>query len=98
VTVIGIDAHKKTHTCVAVDRGGAKVAEKTVAATSIGHAQALRWVRKRFGTEVTWGVEDVRSLTGLLERETVSGGSEGGEGAAAFDGPQPWIGAGVGEI
>src|SRR6478672_9921923 len=74
MTVIGIDAHKKTHTCVAVDRGGAKVAEKTVAATSIGHAQALRWVRTRFGPDVTWGVEDVRSLTGLLERELLAAG------------------------
>ena len=76
MTVIGIDAHKKSHTCVAVDRGGAKVAEKTVAATSIGHAQALRWVRNRFGTEVTWGVEDVRSLTGLLERELLAAGQK----------------------
>src|SRR6476620_9102156 len=50
MTVIGIDAHKKTHTCVAVDSGGAKVAEETVATTSTGHAQALRWARKKFGT------------------------------------------------
>lgn len=43
MTVVGIDAHKKSHTCVAVDSGGAKLAEKTVAATSVGHSQALRW-------------------------------------------------------
>jgi hypothetical protein len=41
MTVIGIDAHKRSHTCVAVNDGGAKVAEKTVASTSAGHAQAL---------------------------------------------------------
>jgi hypothetical protein len=31
MTVIGIDAHKRSHTCVAVNDAGAKVAEKTVA-------------------------------------------------------------------
>src|SRR6476620_1945499 len=76
MTVIGIDAHKKTHTCVAVDSGGAKVAEETVATTSTGHAQALRWARKKFGTDVTWGVADVRSLTGLLERELLAAGQK----------------------
>ena len=33
MTVIGIDAHKRSHTCVAVNDAGAKVAEKTVAST-----------------------------------------------------------------
>ena len=51
MTVIGIDAHKRSHTCVAVNDAGAKLAEKTVASTSAGHAQALRWALTRFGTE-----------------------------------------------
>jgi transposase len=31
--VIGVDAHKKTHTLVALDGNGLKLAEKTVDAT-----------------------------------------------------------------
>ena len=41
--VIGIDAHKRTHTLVAVDDVGVKLGEKTVVeATGRGHASALR--------------------------------------------------------
>jgi transposase len=72
--VVGIDAHKHTHTLVAVDGGGKKQAEKTVAATHTGHAEALRWVVGRFGADVLWGVEDNRSVTGLLERDLLAAG------------------------
>jgi hypothetical protein len=48
VVVIGVDAHKKTHTLVALDGNGRKLAEKTVEATDAGHAKALQWqVRRR---------------------------------------------------
>jgi len=76
MTVIGIDAHKRSHTCVAVNDAGAKLAEKTVASTSAGHAQALRWAFTRFGTDLCWGVEDLRSMTGLLERELLAAGQK----------------------
>ena len=76
MTVIGIDAHKRSHTCVAVNDAGAKVAEKTVASTSAGHAQALRWALTRFGTDLSWGIEDLRSMTGLLERELLAAGQK----------------------
>jgi transposase len=72
MTVVGIDAHKRSHTLVAVDSGGAKLAEKTVEATSAGHTEALRWVLGRFGTDVVWGVEDNRAVTALLERELMA--------------------------
>lgn len=72
--VIGIDAHKRTHTLVAVDGSGKKLGEKTVEANSVGHEKALRWARERFGTDVVWGVEDNRSVTGLLERELLAAG------------------------
>jgi transposase len=74
MTVIGIDAHKRTHTLVAVDSGGAKLGQKTVAANSSGHADAMQWATTRFGTDLTWGVEDNRSVTGLLERDLLGGG------------------------
>ena len=74
MTVIGIDAHKRTHTLVAVDSGGRKLGQKTVSANSSGHAEAMRWATTRFGTDLTWAVEDNRSVTGLLERELLAAG------------------------
>jgi transposase len=50
--VIGVDAHKRTHTMVAVDAGGRQLGEKTVAATTAGHLAALRWAHTEFGLEV----------------------------------------------
>ncbi len=70
--IIGVDAHKRTHTLVAVDDGGAKLGEKTIAATRSGHAAGLQWARSKFGPELTWGVEDLRSMTSLLERQLLA--------------------------
>jgi len=39
MVVVGVDAHKRTHTLVAVDQVGRKLGERTVAATSDGHLQ-----------------------------------------------------------
>lgn len=39
--ILGIDAHKRTHTVVAVDHHGKKVRHTTVAATSEGHLELL---------------------------------------------------------
>src|SRR5215208_4821057 len=74
MTVIGIDAHKRTHTLVAIDNGGSKLCQKTVSAISSGHAEAIRWATSRFGTDLTCAVEDNRSVTGLLERQLLAGG------------------------
>ena len=63
-----------THTLVAIDSGARKLGEKTVRANSSGHAEAMRWAITRFGTGLTWGVEDNRSVTGLLERDLLAGG------------------------
>ncbi|WP_223167589.1 IS110 family transposase [Nonomuraea sp. SYSU D8015] len=43
MVVIGIDAHKRTHTLVAVDQVGRKLAERTVRATAEGHADIAAW-------------------------------------------------------
>ena len=64
LVVIGVDAHKKTHTLVALDGNGRKLAEKTVEATDAGHAKALRWALLKFGgEELTWGIEDCRHVS-----------------------------------
>ena len=72
--VIGVDAHKRTHTLVAVNPSGRKLAEKTVATTTAAHTDAIRWARSRFGTNLVWGVEDCRSLTARLERDLLAEG------------------------
>ena len=70
-TVIGIDAHKRTHTMVAVDAGGKRLGEKTVDTTSEGHLAALSWAHAEFGSDLTWAVEDSRAMTHRLERDLI---------------------------
>ncbi|RFZ63185.1 Transposase IS116/IS110/IS902 family protein [Mycobacterium marinum] len=72
--VIGVDAHKKTHTLVAVDKAGRRLAQKTIATTSAAHGEGARWARSRFGTNLIWAVEDCRTLTARLERDLLAEG------------------------
>ncbi|UMB70048.1 IS110 family transposase [Mycobacterium paraterrae] len=74
--VIGVDAHKRTHTMVAVDAVGKKLAEKTVETSTTGHLAALRWAHKKFGRQVTWALEDSRAMTARLERDLLSAGDQ----------------------
>jgi transposase len=76
VIVIGADVHKATHTFVAVDEVGRKLAEKTVKATTAGHESALRWARGEFGDQLRWGIEDCRHLSARLERDMLAAGQE----------------------
>jgi transposase len=76
MVVVGADVHKRTHTFVAVDGAGRKVGEKVVAATSVGHAEAVMWARERFGPEVVWAVEDCRHLSARLERDLLTAGQQ----------------------
>ena len=72
MVTIGVDAHKRTHTMVAVDHLGKALAEKTVPAVPSGHAEALRWANG-FGTpDVLWAVEDCRLYTRLLEQDLLA--------------------------
>ena len=76
VAVVGVDAHKRTHTLVAVDAVGHELGKKVVLATSDGHAKALQWVRRVFVPigDVVWGLEDCRPVTARLERELLAAG------------------------
>jgi transposase len=74
VVVVGIDAHKATHTLVGVDAGGRKLCELTIQATTAGHIKALDWSRSVFGSDVVWGIEDCRNLTFRLERDLLDAG------------------------
>lgn len=72
MVVIGTDLHKRTHTVVAVDSNGRKLAEKTVATTADGHLELVRWARR--WRERTWALEDCRHLTRRLEADLLRAG------------------------
>jgi len=76
MVVVGADVHKRTHTFVAVDEVGRKLAEKLVSATATGHAEAVMWARERFGAEVVWAIEDCRHLSARLERDLLTAGQK----------------------
>ena len=66
--VIGVDAHKRTHTLVALDAGtGTSRGELTIQATDDGTLNALRFVAG-LDSERVWAVEDCRHVTSRLER------------------------------
>ena len=70
--VIGVDSHKRTHTVVATDGTGRKLAEKTVAATSVGHLELVRWAG-RFADR-TFALEDCRHLSRRLSTDLLIAG------------------------
>lgn len=70
--VIGVDSHKHSHTAVAADETGRKVAEKTVVATSAGHLELVRWAG-RFTTR-RWAIEDCRHLSRRLSSDLLRAG------------------------
>ena len=72
MVVIGTNSHKRTHTVVAVDSNGRKLAEKTVATTADGRLELVRWARR--WRERTWALEDCRHLTRRLEADLLRAG------------------------
>jgi hypothetical protein len=74
MVVVGVDAHKRTHTLVAVDQVGRKLAERTVATTSDGHLQAVTWAAQWPQPQVTFALEDCRHLTRRLEADLLRAG------------------------
>lgn len=71
---LGIDAHKRTHTVVAVDEVGRQVGTRTTTSTtSEDHLDLVRWA-DRFGTERRWAVEDCRHLSRRLEADLLAAG------------------------
>ena len=70
---IGIDPHEQTHSGVAVDPLGVQIAQRTVAARREGFGQLLQWGRKLDSARV-WVLEDVRHVSGGLERFLIDRG------------------------
>lgn len=74
MVMLGIDAHKRTHTVVAVDELGRRLGVCTTTATTTeDHLELLRWAAG-FGRERTWAVEDCRHLSRRLERDLLGAG------------------------
>jgi transposase len=73
MVVIGIDAHKRTHTAVLIDGNGRQLAAKTCGSTSKDHLALLRWAAKHSPDRV-WAIEDCRNMTRRLERDLLAAG------------------------
>lgn len=76
MVVVGADVHKRSHTFVAVDEAGRKLAELTVKAVTEGHDKAVRWAQERFGPELVWAIEDCRHLSARLEIDLLDAGQQ----------------------
>lgn len=75
---VGTDVHKATHTFVAVNSLGGKIADMTVPATTAGHTRALDWARSLCGVDadeaLLWAIEDCRNMSNRLERDLLGAG------------------------
>jgi len=75
MVVLGVDAHKRNHTVVAVDEVGRELGERTTGTTTADHLQLLAWAQQ-FGDNDNrlWAVEDCRHLSRRLERDLLGAG------------------------
>src|SRR5215217_4076528 len=72
--VLGADAHKRSHTIVAVSAAtGELVGERTVQVGAKGFAALLVWARGLEGERV-WAIEDCRHVSGSFERFLIGRG------------------------
>jgi transposase len=73
MVVIGIDAHKRSHTAVIIDGNGRQLTTKTCGSTSTDHLALLRWAAKH-GADRVWAIEDCRNMTRRLEQDLLAAG------------------------
>jgi len=67
--VIGVDAHKRSHTFAAIqDATGRAIAQRTVTAKQRALEEILTWARGLQDADRTWAIEDCRHVSGALER------------------------------
>jgi transposase len=75
MVTLGVDAHKRTHTVVAVDAHGRQLAVKTISTTTKDHLGVLVWAEQfTDGGGLSWAVEDCRHLSRRLERDLLAAG------------------------
>ncbi|WP_346842936.1 transposase [Rhodococcus sp. A14] len=86
--VIGIDAHKRTHATVVVDRTGRQLSTKTIGNTSEGHLSLLRWATEQCGDR-RWAIEDCRHLSRRASNAIDRRRRTDNSGPAQVDGERP---------
>ncbi len=76
MVTLGVDAHKRSHTIVAVDANGRQLASKTITTTTKDHLGLLNWAEQfaEDGEGLCWAVEDCRHLSRRLERDLLAAG------------------------
>jgi transposase len=72
MVTIGIDAHKRSHTVIAVDEHGRELAQRLSGTSSGEHLELVAWAA-RF-PQRRWAVEDCRHLSRRLERDLLATG------------------------
>ena len=76
MVVLGIDAHKRTHTVVAVDEVGRQLGVRVTQSTgTAAHLELVVWAEK-FGPSRRWAVEDCRHLSRRLEADLLGAGEQ----------------------
>jgi transposase len=73
MVILGVDAHKRTDTIVTIDDSGRQLATQTIATTTAGHLDGLRWANERWAVRL-WAIEDCRHLSRRLERDLLVAG------------------------
>ncbi len=74
MVTLGTDAHKRSHTVVAVDAVGRQVGSVTAAATPEGHLGLVQWAAQY--EQRRWAIEDCRALSRRLEADLLSVGEQ----------------------
>jgi transposase len=97
MVVLGIDAHKRNHTVVAVDEHGRQLSTKTFGTTTADHLALLRWA-EQYGEDRRWAVEDCRHLSRRLERDLLGAGEQVVRVAAEADGPRQGLRADLRQV
>lgn len=73
MVIIGIDAHKRTHTAVVCDEQGRELARRTLGTSTCDHLELFAWAAGH-GSDRLWAVEDCRHLSRRLERDLLGVG------------------------
>jgi transposase len=74
MVIVGVDAHKRTHTAVVIDEAGRELGQKTTRATTTeANLELVRWV-DGFGADRRFAVEDCRHLSRRLEADLLAAG------------------------
>jgi hypothetical protein len=73
MVTIGVDPHKQTHTAAAVNALGVELAHRTAPDRPVGNGQLVEWARA-LDCERVWAVEEVRNVSGSLERFLIDRG------------------------